>query len=1157
MATTEFNLADRMSATEGMITLSGVQALLRAPIDQYRADLARGLTTATVICGYRGSPLGGVEGVYQQHRAELEAADVRFISGVNEDLAATVIWGSQMTALEDTATVDGVKGIWYGKGPGVDRAGDAIRHAMFAGVHPNGGVLALAGDDPECKSSTIPSASEGQLADLGMPVLYPGTVAEALRFGRYGFELSRASGLWAGIKVHTDVADGFATIPADSGDVAIVPSVHEVDGQPWSPSVDNRLIAPISVALEEELFGHRMDAAMSFIRANPLDRSYGASDAWFGIVVAGKPHGDVRDALARLGLSDDDLAELGVRVYVPGVMSPLEPQGLRAFAQGLDTIFVVEAKRPFLETQVRDILYGGPDTPAVYGKFGPDRERLLSSAGVVSADALVEPLRSLLEARIDSGRLARERERIPLLPASDDMPSRTPYYCSGCPHNRSTVVPEGSIALGGIGCHSMALYMDRDTEGLTHMGAEGAQWVGTAPFVGDAHRFQNLGDGTFFHSGSLAIRQAVAAGTNLTYKILYNGVVAMTGGQDAAGEMPVPELTRWLDAEGVVRTVVVTDDVDKYDGDARWAPSSRVVDRAELDAIQRELRDVPGVTALIYDQSCAADLRRNRKRGRVETPTTRIMINEAICEGCGHCGEISNCMSVHPVETPFGRKTRIHQESCNFDLTCVDGNCPAFVTVEIDPNDRVEAEIAGADHAIGTAPAEATIPEAADLLIVGIGGTGVVTVSQVLSTAAMLDGRVSTSLDQTGLAQKGGQVVSNLHIGPAEHDGAAKVGADGASTMLIFDVIGGTSPAVLARAGADTVAVVSTSRVPTGTMVTQTSAERFPSVDRFRAAIDATTAAAENRWIDAEGIARHVFASQPAANMLMLGVAHQLGRIPVSASAIEQAIEVNGVAVETNRRAFVLGRRIGADPELGERIAAEAATAAPVPPAPTPAVQRLLDQLPEADPELIEVAQWRLPELIAWGDDAWAQRWMDEVVRVRSAERRIGVDDTRLSRAAALGLHKFMTYKDEYEVARLALEHDMGAKARARFGPNAKVSFMLHPPSLKTVGLNRKVAVPERSGKTTFAGLLRTKRLRGTKLDPFGRTEERRIERELIDEYIALVRCVASGVTTDLHEQGVELLELADMVRGFDEIKLANVERYRTAVATARADFRG
>jgi indolepyruvate ferredoxin oxidoreductase len=1155
MSTADLQLTDRMSATDGMITLSGVQALLRAPVDQARADMARGLRTATLVCGYRGSPLGGVEGVIAQHRDVLEAADVRFLSGVNEDLAATAVWGSQMTVLEKDATFDGVKGIWYGKGPGVDRAGDAIRHAMFAGVGPNGGVLALAGDDPECKSSTIPSASEGQLADLGMPVLYPTGVADALRLSLYGFELSRASGLWAGIKVHTDVADGFATIPASTSQIDVVRTVHEVDGKPWSPTVDNRLISPFSMMLEEELFGHRLDAAIAFARQNPLDRTYGASDAWFGIIVAGKPHGDVIDALGRLGISEDELADFGIRILVPGMISPLDPEGLRSFVQGLDTVFVVEAKRSFIETQVRELLYGGPDMPAVFGKTGPGGGALLSKSGIISPDLLVEPLRMLLQEQIDSSRLARERERIPLLPASSDaMPSRTPYYCSGCPHNRSTVVPEGSIALGGIGCHSMALWMDRDTEGLTQMGGEGAQWVGAAPFVGDQHRFQNLGDGTFFHSGSLAIRQAVAADTNITYKILYNGVVAMTGGQDAAGEMPVPELTRWLDAEGVVQTVVVTDDVDKYDSGASWSSNSRVVDRSELDSIQRELRDVPGVTALVYDQSCAADLRRNRKRGKVATPTTRIMINEAICEGCGHCGEISNCMSVHPVETPFGRKTRIHQESCNFDLTCVDGNCPAFVTVEIDPNDRVVSQTEGASYATGDLPADVAIPESANLLIVGIGGTGVVTVSQVLSTAAMLDGRVSTSLDQTGLAQKGGQVVSNLHIGASASDGAAKMGVGDADTMLVFDVVGGTSPTVLQRAQpGETVAIVSTSRVPTGDMVSDTSSERFPEVEDFKAVIDPMTRAEDNVWIDAESIARHVFSSQPAANMLAVGIAHQLGRIPVSAGSIEQAIDVNGVAVDINRNAFRLGRRLAADPDLASTLSAEAAVGAPRPPAPTADVRRLLDQIPDPDTELAEVAQWRLPELIAWGGVGWAERWTDEVVSLRQTEIRQGFAGTRLSQAGARNLYKLMTYKDEYEVARLALANDMGEQARARFGPNASVSIQLKPPALKNAGYDKKIAVPEKAAKATFAGLLRSKRLRGSRLDPFGRTEERRIERALIDEYIALIGSIASKVTAETHDAGSEILELADMIRGYDVIKLGNVERYRRQLGDLRA----
>ena len=509
-------VTERLSATEGMITLSGAQALMRIPVDQQRADAARGQRLATLVSGYRGSPLGGIEGIIAQHKAILEAADVHFISGVNEDLAATAIWGAQMTALEENPRFDGVLGLWYGKGPGVDRSGDAFRHGNFAGVHPNGGVLALAGDDPECKSSTIPSASEFALHDAGMPVIYPADVADVRRLGRYGVELSRASGLWVGVKVHTDVADGFATVPANSAEVHFAPYVYEVDGQPWQHTVNNNLLAPYSVMAEEELFGHRTEAALGFARENTLDRSYGASDAWLGIVVAGKPHGDVREALTTLGALDQ-LEDLGIRVYVPGLISPLEPQGLRAFAHGLDSILVVEAKRSFIETQVRDLLYHDPDRPAVYGKFDLERERLVPIGGALSGQTLVEPLRRVLTTRIDPTRLARTRERIPIL-GDSGLPGRTPYYCSGCPHNTSTTAPEGSLVGGGIGCHSMVLWMDRSTVGLTQMGGEGAQWVGTAPFVHDAHRFQNLGDGTFFHSGSLAIRQAVAAETNITFK---------------------------------------------------------------------------------------------------------------------------------------------------------------------------------------------------------------------------------------------------------------------------------------------------------------------------------------------------------------------------------------------------------------------------------------------------------------------------------------------------------------------------------------------------------------------------------------------------------------------------------------------------------------
>lgn len=1155
MTNTEFSLTDRLSSTEGQITLSGAQALLRVPVDQHRADSARGHRTATLISGYRGSPVAGIEGIIAQHQGILDAANVSFISGVNEELAATVIWGSQMAELEKTKRYDGVLGMWYGKGPGVDRSGDAFRHANTAGVGPLGGVLAVAGDDPECKSSTIPSASEFALHDAGMPVLYPSSVADVLRLGRYGYEMSRSSGLWVGFKLHTDVADGFATVPADAGDPKITPYTHEVDGVPWRATVNNNLISPASLMLEEELFGLRTEAALAFARENRMNRSSGSMSPWLGIVVAGKPLGDVHDALALLGI-DDQLEELGVGIYVPGMISPLEPQALRAFAKSVDTLLVVEAKRSFIESQVRDILYDETNPPRVYGKRDWNRDALVPLAGALNSKNLVEPLRRVLERNIDPSRLKKQRERIPLIADTGgaELPVRTPYYCSGCPHNWSTVVPDGSTAAAGIGCHTMAIWMGRDTEGLTQMGGEGSQWVGTAPFIDDDHRFQNLGDGTFFHSGSLSIRQAVSAGANITFKLLYNHVVAMTGGQDAAGEMPVPELTRWLRAEGVGAIVVVTNDPDQYGPDAKFEKGVRIVERDAFDEVQRQLRELTGVTALIYDQGCAADLRRSRKRGTTVTPTTRVMINEAICEGCGHCGEVSNCMSVHPVDTPFGRKTRIHQESCNYDLSCLGGNCPAFVTVEIDPNDRVEKVRSGADFASGDNPDDPELPDEATLLIVGVGGTGVVTASQVLSTAAMIDGKVATSLDQTGLAQKGGQVISNLHLGSETHRGAAKVGVGEADALLLFDVVGGSMPAVLDRGSSEhTRAVVSTSRVPTGQMVTTLEQSEFPENERFRARIDQVTRADENVWIDAEGIARHVYASQPAANMLVVGMAYQMAMIPVSASAIEQAISLNAVATEMNLSAFTLGRRLVADPDLLAEVSASAAVIEPAPPAPTATVRSLIDSVPQIDDELEQILQWRIPELIAWGDTDYATRYVASIAAVRRSEISASIQGTPLSSVAARHLFKLMAYKDEYEVARLALNSDMEAQAKERFGPNASLSYQLHPPTLKKVGVKNKIAIPSAAATKTFKSLLKSKRMRGTRFDPFSKSEERRVERELITEYEQLLTRLHSGLTPDSVERAVTIADLADQIRGFDEIKLANVKRYREQVAEALA----
>jgi len=1156
---TDYNLSDRMTATQGTVALSGIQALMRVMLDQNRADRAKGLNTAGLISGYRGSPVGGMDHAYAADADVLQQHNIEFISGVNEDLGATAVWGSQQAPMEANSRFDGVTGMWYGKGPGVDRSGDALRHANSTGVHPNGGVLAVAGDDPFCKSSTIASASEWALADLAMPTLYPANVQDVLDMGRIGFELSRFCGSWVGFKIHSNVADAYATVNTDADRLSVVTPDFEIDGKPFTYRQRVTLIAPHSMGAEREMFGPRLEAAKAFVAANGLDKTFGASGtaAKIGIVAAGPVYGELRDALARLGFTtDDDLAQAGIRLYKPTMIWPLEPNGLTEFADGLEEIIVVEEKRSFIESQIRDLLYGRTDAPRVLGKKDDEGRTMLADYGGLLAEDLKDPLRSRLQRVVPADQFAKERRMIPVSAATEakELPDRSAYFCSGCPHNRSTMTPDGSMSGGGIGCHGMALGMERENFGITHMGGEGVQWVGMAPFVSDDHRFQNLGDGTMAHSGSLAIRQAISAGTTVTYKILYNGTVAMTGGQDAAGQLPVPELTRSLEAEGVKQVVVVADDVDKYPDDAVFAKTSRIEHRDNLDEVQRELREVSGVTVLIYDQACAAELRRGRKRGTIETPTTRIMINEDICEGCGHCGEVSNCASVHPVQTPFGRKTQIHQESCNFDLTCLGGNCPAFVSVEVDPNFRRSKSLA--DVPAGEVPADPLVPAEGDILLIGIGGTGVVTVNQVLSTAALLDGKFANGLDQTGLAQKGGTVVSNLRITETDDamaNASNRIVDGGADTMLIFDLLSATKN--INRADPDrTRAIVSTGLVPTGAMVSGRGSDKFPELARFRAAIDGATVAAENTWLDASGIARRVFASQPAANVLAVGLAYQRGLLPVTAASIERAIELNGVAVETNLAAFRLGRRLAVEPNLLTELE-DVADHADNGPAPlTGKLARMASTIGGSE-ALQTVLAYRLPELQEYQSTAYAKRYADDIGKVRASEQASVGARTDLSETAARMLFKAMAYKDEYEVARLALKSDIVAQAKARFGPDAKVSFQLKPPTLKAAGYDKKIAIPEAAGRAMFQGLLRTKRLRGKAFDPFGRTEERRIERELIDEYRTLLSTLSAGLTAENYDQAVHIAGLFDMVRGFDDIKLANVARYRTELKAALADY--
>ncbi|HSE95357.1 MAG TPA: indolepyruvate ferredoxin oxidoreductase family protein, partial [Methylomirabilota bacterium] len=825
-----FALDAKYRQEEGRILCSGIQALVRLPLDQHRADRRRGLRTATLISGYRGSPLGGLDVTVERNRELLAEHEVVFISGLNEDLGATAVFGSQLANLFPAPRYDGVLGLWYGKGPGVDRAGDIFRHANYAGVGRHGGVLAVSGDDPACKSSTLPTNTEVTFYDLQFPVLFPGSVQEILDLGRLGFELSRYSGLWVGFKIVTNVADEIGTGEVAPDRIPVTDPGFTWEGRPWRHRQHATVIPPLTLELERELHYGRLEAARAFAAANGINRvTVAAPGAWLGIVAAGKTYYDLCEALGDLGLDTAALAQHGVRLLKLGMLYPLERGIVRAFARGLEEVLVVEEKRAFVELFVRDALYDLAERPLVVGKSDEAGRPLVPANGELDADRLGPILATRLARRVQ---LDSIRARVALLEGLRDRPvpatlARLPYFCSGCPHNRSTRLPEGSMAAAGIGCHSMALYSDPSTVGITHMGGEGVQWVGAAPFSGMPHMFQNLGDGTFFHSGSLAIRQAVAAGTSITFKLLYNSAVAMTGGQTAAGARPVAELTRLLEAEGVRRIIVTSDEPAQYPRDARWAPGVEVWHRDRLDEAQRLLRDTPGVTVLIHDQRCAAEKRRLRKRGRLPDPAMRVFIDEAVCEGCGDCGVKSGCLSVHPVETEYGRKTQVHQGSCNKDYSCLRGDCPSFVTVTPVGPARPRRPAAFVVDRVLPEPAGG-VPAEGSVFMSGIGGTGVVTVNQILATAALLAGKHVRGLDQTGLSQKGGPVVSHLKVRVGPTDVSSRVGAAGADAYLGFDILVATAARNLEAASPErTVAVVSTSQVPTGAMVTSTEV-RFP-----------------------------------------------------------------------------------------------------------------------------------------------------------------------------------------------------------------------------------------------------------------------------------------------------------------------------------------
>ncbi len=1143
----DFSLDAKYRQEEGLIFLSGVQALVRLPLDQHRADRRRGLNTATLISGYRGSPLGGLDLTLERNPQLLREHNVVFVSGVNEDLGATAIFGSQQANLYPRPKYDGVLGMWYGKAPGVDRTGDIFKHAQFMGVGRHGGVLALAGDDPTCKSSTLPSASEVALYDAMMPILFPGNVQEILDLGLHGFALSRFSGLWVGVKFVTNVADEIGT--AEVAPDLVKPVIPDlvIDGRPWQHTQNPRLLAPDSLVQEREIFYGRLEAAKAYAAANGLNRiAVPTPDAWLGIMAAGKTYYDVREALLQLGLDDAALRRHGIRLLKMGMLFPLEPGIVREFARGLQEILVVEEKRPFLELFTRDLLYNGPERPLCVGKSDEHGQRLVPADGELDADRVATVIARRLERRLE---LPSVTARVALLEALSQRPApltlaRPPYFCSGCPHNRSTVVPEGSIAGGGIGCHGMSLGMNRNTFGITHMGGEGAQWVGMAPFVEMPHLFQQLGDGTFFHSGSLAVRQAVAAGVNVTYKILYNSTVAMTGGQDAAGALPVDALTRWLEAEGARRIVVMTDEPDKYGPKARWAPGVEVWHRDRLDEVQRVLREIPGVTVLVYDQRCAAEKRRLRKRGKLPDPAMRVYINEAVCEGCGDCGVKSNCLSVHPVDTEFGRKTQIHQSSCNKDYSCLDGDCPSFVTVvPLGAPKKKDRKIYTVDRPLPEPTPR--VPANASIYMMGVGGTGVVTVNQLLGTAALLEGKHVRGLDQTGLSQKGGPVVSHLKVGGDSREASNKIAAGEADCYIGFDILVATQPTSLDHARPDkTIAVVSTSQVPTGAMVTSTDV-RFPDQSGLIASINRVTRKDESVYLDAIGLAEELFDDHMAANLLMLGAAYQAGAIPISAGAIEEGIVLNGVSVSMNTHAFRAGRLLVADPGWLGTIKRHRAGAVEVEQAAL--APELAAMLAPLRGETLRLASIRVRELTEYQNRRYAERYVDFVKRVWAAEQGRVPGRTKLAEAVARYLFTLMAYKDEYEVARLHLKSSLAAALESAHPGGVKIQYNLLPPILRALGRKKKIRLG-RWFDPVFRVLSAMKALRGTALDPFGRAEVRRVERELIGAYRALVEQALAGLGPETYDKAVKLAELPDVIRGYEDVKLRNVKRFRDEV---------
>ena len=1162
----DFDLDAKYRVTDGGVLLTGIQALARVVFDQIRADRRRGLNTAAFVSGYPGSPLGSFDQTLQRTGALLTEHDVHWVPGVNEDLAATAVWGSQQDNLAPLKRHDGVIGMWYGKAPGVDRCGDVFRHANLHGAGTNGGVICAAGDDPQSKSSTLPGASEAALYDAGMPILVPGTVQEVLDLGRHGYEMSRYTGCWTGLKIVTAIADGLGSADVAPGRISSAYPELTFDGQPWHYQQLPTFFLPHTVELEAELYERRHPAAQAYAAENEINVvEVEPGDAWLTILSSGRTYREVRQALAGLGLArDQEVRDAGIRLVRLGMIYPLEPGIVRAAARGVTEILVVEEKRSFVERFVREYLYDQTERPRITGKRDERDAPLIPPGGELTADRLRPLLARRLEQRLATPLIVAAAHPAPPRPQLTIIPNATPRtaaFCSGCPHNRSTLPGAGSPVGGGVGCHAMVMWLDRGAVSYNQMGGEGAQWIGRAPFADVPHFVQNVGDGTFFHSGSLAVRAAVSAGMTMTFKVLYNGVVAMTGGQDPAGQLDVPHLCQAMTAEGVARIIVVSDDPSRYRRAALPA-GTKVWGRDRLAEAERALAKVPGVTLIVYDQACAAELRRLRKRGKAPERTRRVVINEAVCEGCGDCGAKSSCLSVHPVDTDLGRKTQIDQASCNTDYSCLDGDCPSFVTVQAPPRAAVRPGPAPElPDDIPEPQRAATISDTGGYGIVatGIGGTGVVTLNQVLATAAFLDGLRVTGLDQTGLSQKAGPVVSHLRLwppdpaGPGTPPGASAVGQESADLLLALDLLVAADPQHLVRASAGrTVTVASTSLVPTAGMVR--GAAGAPDLAALLDAVRERTRPGGLTTLDTVSLATALFGDGIAANLIALGAAYKAGALPLQASSIARAIEVNGVAVERNQAAFRAGRLAVHDPAC------------------LPAPRRAGELRREADHTVLAAARQfaarrgldgpaaeravrHATELAAYQDTRLAARSLDLVAAAARAEARqagpAGAGGA-LTEGVAAGFFHLLAYKDEYEVARLHLLPEFDQALADAVGGGRDVRYLLHPPVLRALGLRQKIAFPAPVIRPAFRVLRGMRHLRGTPADPFGYTRVRRTERRLAAGYEAEVRAALAVLSPASHAAAVELARLPLSIRGYEQIKMDAVERYEAELERLR-----